>query len=64
MASDRQGPFLRPQARGQQHDEKGGGAMETQETKGNNGTVVSVLILIAVIVLITFMFLLWRANNV
>lgn len=38
--------------------------METQETKGNNGTVVSVLILIAVIVLITFMFLLWRANNV
>lgn len=37
--------------------------MEAHESRENNSTVVGVLILIAVIVLITFMFLLWRANT-
>jgi hypothetical protein len=42
---------------------KGDGTVDVQETRENNGTVVGILILIAVIVLITFMFLLWQANT-
>lgn len=38
--------------------------MDAQEAKENNGTVVGILILIAVIVLIIFMFLLWQANTI
>lgn len=43
--------------------DEGDGTVDVQETKENNSTVVGILILIAVIVLITFMFLLWQANT-
>lgn len=43
--------------------EQGGRVMESNEVKGNNGAIVGILILIALIVLIFFMFMLWRSNT-
>lgn len=37
--------------------------MDVREVKDNNSSIVGLLVLIAFIVLVAFMFIVWQANN-